>query len=68
MASHRYHVFLSHSTVDKPAVEELANRLVREGIDPWLDKWNLVPGDVCQPAMEAALADCTSCAVFMAFP
>src|SRR5512135_3431887 len=65
MASHRYHVFLSHSTVDKPAVEDLANRLVREGIEPWLDKWNLVPGEVCQPAMEAALADCASCAVFI---
>src|SRR5512135_3154437 len=65
MASHRYHVFLSHSSVDKPAVEELANRLVREGLEPWLDTWNLVPGDVCQPHMERALADCASCAVFI---
>ena len=51
MAKHRYQVFLSHSSVDKPAVEDLANRLMREGIEPWLDKWNLVPGEVCQPAM-----------------
>src|SRR5512133_1540217 len=65
MSSHRYHVFLSHSSVDKPAVEELANRLVREGLEPWLDTWNLVPGDACQPAMEAALDDCASCAVFV---
>jgi hypothetical protein len=65
MASHRYHVFLSYSSVDQPAVGELAKRLVREGLEPWLDTWNLVPGDVCQPAMEAALADCASCAVFI---
>ena len=65
MAKHRYHVFLSHSSVDKPAVEELANRLVREGIEPWLDKWNLIPGEAWQPAIEEALADCGSCAVFI---
>ena len=39
----RYHVFLSHNSADKPAVEELARRLVKEGIQPWLDKWNLDP-------------------------
>jgi TIR domain len=39
------HVFLSHSTADKPAVEELARRLRhKEGIQVWLDKWNLIPG------------------------
>ena len=65
MPGFKYHVFLSHSTPEKPAVEELAVRLRREGIEPWLDKWNLVPGEACQPAMEAALADCASCAVFI---
>ena len=30
------HVFLSHSTVDKTAVEELARRLNKEGIQAWL--------------------------------
>jgi formylglycine-generating enzyme required for sulfatase activity len=65
MASHRYHIFLSHNSSDKPAVEELAIRLRREGIEPWLDKWNLIPGQECQPAMERALADCATCAVFI---
>src|SRR5271166_5415685 len=65
MPGFKYHVFLSHSTPEKPAVEELAVRLRRKGIEPWLDTWNLVPGEVCQPAMEAALADCASCAVFI---
>jgi tetratricopeptide (TPR) repeat protein len=59
----RYHVFLSHNSADKPAVEELAGRLQKEGIDPWLDKWHLVPGEPWMPAIEQALANCESCAV-----
>ena len=33
----KYDVFLSHNSADKPAVEEVARRLVKEGIQPWLD-------------------------------
>jgi tetratricopeptide (TPR) repeat protein len=60
-----YHVFLSHSSADKPAVEALARRLAKEGIDPWLDKWHLIPGDPWQPAIEGALAESATCAVFV---
>jgi hypothetical protein len=60
------HVFFSHSTADKPVVEELARRLrEKEGIHAWLDKWNLIPGASCQPAIEDALKECESCAVFL---
>lgn len=38
-------VFLCHSSGDKPAVEALYERLIHDGgIDPWLDKKNLLPG------------------------
>jgi hypothetical protein len=60
-----FHVFLSHSSADKPAVEELARRLTKEGIQAWLDKWNLIPGDPWQPAIEKALAESETCAVFV---
>src|SRR6516165_3215104 len=60
-----FHVFLSHSSADKPAVEELARRLAKEGIQPWLDKWHLIPGDPWQPGIEKALADSGTCAVFV---
>ena len=63
MAGFKYHVFLSHRTSDKPTIEELAIRLRREGIEPWLDMWNLVPGQAWQPAIEQALDDCATCAV-----
>ncbi len=60
-----FHVFLSHNSADKPAVEELARRLKAEGIEAWFDKWHLVPGKPWQPALEQALADSLSVAVFV---
>jgi hypothetical protein len=61
----KYDVFLSHNSQDKPSVEELARRLVKEGIQPWLDKWNLVPGEPWQEGLEEALDACQTVAVFL---
>lgn len=58
------HAFLSHSGSDKPAVEELARRLLADGIEVWLDKWNLVPGNPWDVEIEKALAECDVCVVF----
>src|SRR6266403_5750207 len=60
-----FHVFLSHSSSDKPAVEELARRLAKEGLQVWLDRWHLIPGQSTQPAIEKALAESETCAVFV---
>ena len=60
-----YDVFLSHSGPDKAAVEELARRLKRDGIEPFLDKWNLIPGDPWQEPLEEALINSAACAVFI---
>ncbi len=51
-------VFLSHNSADKPAVESLAQRLLAAGIRPWLDSWNLIPGDPWQEGIEEALDTC----------
>jgi hypothetical protein len=40
----QFDVFLSHNNVDKPAVEALARKLRDVGLNPWFDKWCLVPG------------------------
>ena len=37
-------VFLCHAHSDKDAVKALYDRLVRDGVDAWLDKENLLPG------------------------
>jgi hypothetical protein len=59
-----YHAFLSHNGADKPLVEELATQLEKRGLRCWLDKWNLIPGDPWQPAIEDALGRCDTCVVF----
>ena len=60
-----FQVFLSYSSADKPAVEEVGRRLLKEGIEAWFDKWHLIPGDPWQPAIENALAESETCAVFV---
>jgi CheY-like chemotaxis protein len=37
-------VFLCHSSDDKPSVRELYRRLKLDGISPWLDETDLLPG------------------------
>ncbi len=58
-----YNVFLSHNNADKPQVEILAEELEKRSIFCWLDKWNLIPGDPWQPAIEEALCRCDTCVV-----
>jgi hypothetical protein len=60
-----FNVFLSHSSTDKPVVE-LARRLAKEGIQAWLDKWQLIPGNPWQPDIERAFAESETSAVFVA--
>ena len=50
-----YDVFLSHSSKDKPAVRELAERLKGDGLRVWLDEWVIQPGDSIPLAMEQGL-------------
>jgi hypothetical protein len=65
-ARRTYDVFLSHSGNDKPTVEQLAVKLAGEaGLKPFLDKWHLVPGEPWQEALEKALDDSSTCAVFL---
>ena len=63
--TNRYDVFLSHSTADKPVVEALAHKLVETGIQPFLDKWHLIPGEAWEEALEEALDQSRTCAVFV---
>jgi tetratricopeptide (TPR) repeat protein len=59
------HVFLSHSKADISAVKKLAHRLAEKGIRVWLDEWHLIAGDAWQPAIEKALAESETRAVFI---
>ena len=65
MAASKYSVFLSHRSSDKPAVETIGEWLQVAGVEPWLDKWNLIPGQPWQEEIEKALRECSACVVFI---
>ncbi len=65
-ANLNYAVFLSHHSSDKALVERIAVRLEKEaGLKPFLDKWDLVPGESRQEEVEEALDQSATCAVFL---
>jgi WD40 repeat protein/energy-coupling factor transporter ATP-binding protein EcfA2 len=60
-----FDVFLSHNSQEKQSVERIAEKLKREAIEPWLDKWCLTPGGDWQDELAAGLHVSAACAVFV---
>jgi len=58
-------VFCSHRRVDKAVVAEFARRLREDGIDAWLDTWEIAPGDDFVAAIERGLDECQVGLVFL---
>jgi len=54
-AEGKFDVFLSHNSKDKTEVEKIARKLLSKGLRPWIDKWNLAPGDTISDALEHAI-------------
>ena len=54
-ASFDWDVFLSHSSVDKPRVARLAERLERAGFRVWFDRPNIDSGEDIVTAIEQGL-------------
>lgn len=59
----RFDVFLCHNHVDKPAVKVIANALKSRGLLPWLDQWELPPGQPWQPLLERQIGNIAAAAV-----
>jgi tetratricopeptide (TPR) repeat protein len=60
-----FDVFLSHNSVDKPVVREIAEALRNRGLRVWLDEWELIPGRPWQEAIEEIIASVRSALVFV---
>jgi hypothetical protein len=59
----RFDVFLCHNSADKPAVKALGQELKERGILPWLDEWELPPGQAWQALLERQIQSIGSAAV-----
>ena len=60
-----FDVFLCHNWADKPAVKRIALQLKQAGVFPWLDVWELPPGQPWQPLLERQIDTIKSAAVFI---
>jgi WD40 repeat protein len=60
-----YDVFLCHNSKDKPEVKAVGKRLKEQGVLPWLDEWELQPGQPWQPALEKQIKEIKAAAVFV---
>jgi len=50
-----FDVFLSHSSKDKAIAREVAYRLRADGLEVWLDEWQIKPGDSIPAKIEEGL-------------
>ena len=60
-----YDLFLSYNSADHALVEEIARKIRDEHLEPFLDRWYLVPGARWRPRLEQILGSCKAVAVFV---
>jgi hypothetical protein len=64
-SAHGFDVFLCHNWGDKPAVKQIAQLLRARAVVPWLDEWELRPGEAWQSALEDQISGIKSAAIFV---
>lgn len=60
-----FDVFLAHNSADKPIIKYIANELRNRGLNPWLDVEQILPGDFFQDAIQKAIGQVKSAAIFI---
>jgi len=61
----QFDVFLVHNSLDKPQIRVIANKLKEQGLRPWLDEEQIVPGQLFQDAIQKAISQIKSAVVFI---
>lgn len=61
----RFDVFLCYNNEDKPAVKRIGELLKAQGIQPWLDEWQLRPGVPWLRVLEEQILQIRAVAVFV---
>ncbi|MFN6487945.1 MULTISPECIES: TIR domain-containing protein, partial [unclassified Nostoc] len=65
VATNDFDVFLSHNSKDKPLIEAIANQLRQRGLNPWLDKQEILAGKSFQDAIQEGIQQAKSAAIFI---
>ncbi|MEH2067325.1 MAG: TIR domain-containing protein [Nostoc sp.] len=65
VATNDFDVFLSHNSKDKPLVEAIANQLRQRGLNPWLDKKEIIVGKSFQDAIQEGIQQVKSGVIFI---
>lgn len=65
IATGDFDVFLAHNSQDKHQVEAIAEELKRRGLNPWLDKEQIPPGQWFQDVIQKAIQTVKSAAIFI---
>jgi len=60
---HKFDVFLAHNSKDKDLIEEIAQSLGEQGLSPWLDKDQILGGDLVLDELQLAIKN-SRCAAF----
>lgn len=60
-----FDVFLCHNSADKPIVKQIGEELKARRLRPWLDEWELRPGQPWQSTLEQQIAHIKAAAVFV---
>jgi len=60
-----FDVFLCHRSPDKPAVKKIGEALKQRGILPWLDEWEIRPGDQWITVLATQIDNIKSVAIFL---
>ena len=57
MTENEPRIFLCHAHEDKERVKALYHQLKKAGYHPWLDKYDLLPGQKWWPAIKKIISD-----------
>ncbi|MHC5763892.1 toll/interleukin-1 receptor domain-containing protein, partial [Nostoc sp.] len=60
-----FDVFLAHNSLDKPFVRDIAKRLRRSRLKPWLDEEAILPGQIIQEEIQKIIPRIKAAAFFI---
>ncbi|MBF0382639.1 MAG: toll/interleukin-1 receptor domain-containing protein [Magnetococcales bacterium] len=61
----KFDVFMCHNNKDKNNIKAISNKLKQNGLNPWLDIEQILPGEIWQDKIENIIPNINSAAIFV---